>query len=192
MLEPDRLVAAVEIPHFAVAHIDRADSEPHLMGVDIIEVDQLGKRFAQRLGRVVGGTLDADGEVRPEPRGRVGPEERRKSPRHRRHVGDGAAEPREEFRRADAGALFDAVPERMQALEPAFRRIAGDQRGVNRADRRADHPVGLDSGFVQGGIHADLISTQRAPALEHEHHLPRQCGPAGFRGAIATSGNSLP
>src|SRR3712207_9393074 len=43
--------------------------------------------------------------------------------------------------------------------------------GVERADRGADHPVGLDAGLVQCLVEAGLIGAQRATALEHQHDL---------------------
>ncbi len=50
-------------------------------------------------------------------------------------------------------------------------RAAGDDGGVDRADRGADHPVGLDPGLVQRLIDADLIGAERAAALQHQHLL---------------------
>ena len=45
------------------------------------------------------------------------------------------------------------------------------RRGVDRADRSADHPIGLDAGLVKRLIDADLIGAERAAALKHQHHL---------------------
>ena len=49
--------------------------------------------------------------------------------------------------------------------------VAGDQAGVDRADRGADHPVWLDAGFMQRLIDADLIGAERAATLQHQHYL---------------------
>ncbi len=49
--------------------------------------------------------------------------------------------------------------------------IAGDQCAVDGADRRADDPVGLDAGLMQGLDDADLVGAERAAALQHEHGL---------------------
>ena len=49
-----------------------------------------------------------------------------------------------------------------------------DQGGVDRADRGADHPVGLDARLVQRLVHAPLVSAQRTAALQHQHHLSWQ------------------
>ena len=48
------------------------------------------------------------------------------------------------------------TPERVQALHALLHRVAGDQRGVDRADRCADHPLGFDAGIVQGLVDTDL------------------------------------
>jgi hypothetical protein len=56
--------------------------------------------------------------------------------------------------------------------------IAGDEAGVDGADRSADDPVRLDAGFVQRLIDAGLLGPERAAALQHEHDLAREA-PAG-------------
>ena len=65
----------------------------------------------------------------------------------------------------------DPAPEFVEFCQPVFRFVAGDQRGVDRADRGADDPVGLDAGFVQRLIDADLIGAERAAALQHQDDL---------------------
>ncbi len=59
-------------------------------------------------------------------------------------------------------------------LEAMFDRISGDQRGVDRADRGADHPVGLDARFVQRLVDADLVGAERAAALEDQDDLTQR------------------
>ena len=54
MVERDRHVAAVEIMHLAGAHIDGADGQPRLLGVEAIEVDQVAERLAQIVDGVEG------------------------------------------------------------------------------------------------------------------------------------------
>jgi hypothetical protein len=55
-----------------------------------------------------------------------------------------------------------------------LRRVAGDQAGIDGADRGADDPVRLDAGLVQRLIDAGLIGPERAAALQHEHDLAWQ------------------
>src|SRR5580700_10274978 len=52
----------------------------------------------------------------------------------------------------------DPIPETAQALQPVLRRIAGNDRGVNRADRNPRHPAELNQSSYQRttGVAADL------------------------------------
>ena len=64
---------------------------------------------------------------------------------------------------------------RTPAGGPAGRRaVAGDQAGVDRADRGADHPVRLDAGLVQRLIDAGLVGAERPAALQHQHAVGRR------------------
>ena len=45
--------------------------------------------------------------------------------------------------------MTDLLPEVVQLFEALARRIAANDRGVERADRNAGEPVGLDAGLVQ-------------------------------------------
>ena len=44
MFEPDRLVAAVEIAHFPGPDVHRADGQPRIAVIEIVEIDELGER----------------------------------------------------------------------------------------------------------------------------------------------------
>jgi hypothetical protein len=50
--------------------------------------------------------------------------------------------------------------------------VAGDQAGIDGADRGADDPIGLDPRFMQRLIVARLVSAERAAALKDENDLP--------------------
>src|SRR5271163_1242176 len=50
--------------------------------------------------------------------------------------------------------------------------VAGDDAGVDGADRGANDPIGLDFRLMQGLVYAALIGAQRAAALQNEHDLP--------------------
>ena len=60
VLERDGHVAAVEVVHLAGPHIDRADGEARLPGIDAVEIDHLGERVTQCIDRVERRLLDAD------------------------------------------------------------------------------------------------------------------------------------
>ena len=53
--------------------------------------------------------------------------------------------------------------------------VAGDQAGIDGADRRADDPVRLDPAFVERLIDARLVGAERTAALEHEDDLKALC-----------------
>ena len=67
--------------------------------------------------------------------------------------------------------MRDAAPEILQTLDACVRIVTRDDAGVDRADRCADHPVGLDVSLVKRLIDACLIGAERAAALEHQHDL---------------------
>ena len=64
------------------------------------------------------------------------------------------------------GPCCDAAPEFLEPRHAVRRVIAGDQARVDRADRRADHPVRLDAGLMQCLIDArpDRRRARRHPA----------------------------
>ena len=78
-------------------------------------------------------------------------------------------------------AAGDAVPENLQAFEPALRRVAGDDRRIDRADRDAANPVRLDMGLVQRLIDAGLIGAERAAALQHQRDAVAALRPPAAR-----------
>ena len=68
---------------------------------------------------------------------------------------------------------FQAIPEFAQAIETLLKFVARNNRAVDRADRGADHPIGLDLGLVQCLINPALIGAERAAALKHQNDLAR-------------------
>src|SRR4030095_13694280 len=58
-----------------------------------------------------------------------------------------------------------------QPGQTIFGRVAGDDAGIDRADRGADDPVGLGAGAAQRLVHARLVGAERTAALQHENHL---------------------
>src|SRR6185437_16950027 len=61
------------------------------------------------------------------------------------------------------------LPQRLELREASLRRVAGEDRGVDRADRDAAQPVRLEAVLVQRLIDADVIRPERPAALQHEH-----------------------
>ena len=65
-------------------------------------------------------------------------------------------------------SLGDGLPEFAQAIDPAFRRIAGDQRRIDGADRDSGDPVRMEVRFRQRLIDAALIGAERAATLQQK------------------------
>ncbi len=169
MLDAQLLLAGIEIAHLAVAGIDRAHRHAHVLRIEVIEIDEVVERGAQRRGLVKGRMVDADARIGIPPRGQVGLKEGRDALPHRDRIGDRARHGGEA-----EGIALHAVPEFAQLIEPAFGRITGDDGAVDGADGGADHPVRLDAGFVQRLVDAQLIGAQGAAALQHQDNLARQ------------------
>ncbi len=162
--------------HFAGAHIDGADGQARVLGIEPGEVDDVGDRLAQLVDGVEGGMLDADRRVEPERHGAVGREVTRNAAEDRHPIIGGAAGQLAERRIAPQRLALDPLPEFAQAIKTHGGVIAGDDGGVDGADRGPDDPVRFDLGFVQGLIDAALIGTQSAAALKDQDHLTRQLG----------------
>ena len=62
----------------------------------------------------------------------------------------------------------DRVPEFLEPFQPALRWVAGDDRGVDGADRDADHPIRFQPGLMQRLVDAGLIGAERAAALQDQ------------------------
>ena len=86
-------------------------------------------------------------------------------------------------------AVREQLPEGIQPVDALPDRVARDQRGIDGANRGADHPFGFDAGIVQGLVHAHLVGAQGATALKHQHHLSGQAG-LGLRAGTAGGGLS--
>ena len=54
------LVAAVEVAHLSVTHVDRAHREARMPRVDMLQIDEIGQRRAQWRRRVIRGRLDPE------------------------------------------------------------------------------------------------------------------------------------
>src|SRR6266567_2411481 len=178
VLRPDLLaqlleLEIVEILEVAGGHTHRAEAEPCLQIVDAVEIDQMLQRFSQRRGVVIALRLRA--ALRPQRRRR---KTRREKPGNAEGRDQGGAGLVEE--RSPAVALRDGIPwhrrrdhlpEFLETLDPLFTRIAGDDRGVDGADRDAGDPFRLEIEVTQGLIGAGLIGAERAAALQNKHAL---------------------
>ena len=60
----------------------------------------------------------------------------------------------------------DGLPEFPQPRDALFRRVAGDQRRIDGANRNAGDPIGMQIGLRQSLIDARLIGPESAAALQ--------------------------
>src|SRR5262249_1325172 len=60
----------------------------------------------------------------------------------------------------------DRLPKLAQRVDPLFRRIAGEDRRVDGADRDSGNPIGMQVGLGQRLINTSLVGAKRAAALK--------------------------
>ena len=169
----ERHVAAVEIAHLARAHLGGADGETRRAIGDQREIDEFVERRLQRRGRIVAGGVGRERHVPAQEGERIGLEEAGDPGGERVPVGQARADPRQPGDGLERRRMLDAPPELAQLGEPVLRLVAGDDGGVDRADRRSDQPVGLDAGLVQRLVDAGLVGAERPAALEDEDDLTK-------------------
>ena len=171
-------VVEFEIGEVAAAHVDGADAEPDVAIVDPVEVDQAFERRSQR--RNVVETQRVRLLWRPKVQGRKARGEERRRPEHRDPervdlVDEAVRRLVLEVERTGVGDAEDAkrrsadrLPELAQPLDPLFRRVAGDERRINGADRDSGDPVRQDVRSGKRLVHPTLIGAERSPALEKQ------------------------
>ncbi len=74
------------------------------------------------------------------------------------------------------------LPEFLEAIDALVGLVAGDDRGIDGADRDARDPFRFEPGAAQRLKGAGLIGAERAAALQHQHAL-RFGGRGGRRGS---------
>jgi len=62
----------------------------------------------------------------------------------------------------------DLLPKGAQFFEPCLGGVAGDQGGVDRADRNSGDPIGMQVRLGQPLIHAGLEGAERAAPLQDQ------------------------
>ena len=164
-----------KIDQVARPDMSRADTEPNVVRVYPVEVDQPAEQGLERRDVVVAEISRAAdrGEHR---RRNAGLEEARCAPQQGAQ-GAGLIDELMHQVVLDVGrrtvgetewSLGDGFPEFAQMLDSPLRRIAGDQGGIDGADRDAGDPVGVEVSLGQGLIDAALIGAERTAALQQE------------------------
>ena len=64
------------------------------------------------------------------------------------------------------GRVADEFPELAQLGDACLSRIAGDDGGVDRPDRDARDPIGVEVGLGQGFVDARLVGAESAATLQ--------------------------
>src|SRR5262249_54615694 len=100
-----------------------------------------------RSSRVETGIVASEGIMRAEKRQWIGLEESRDAAEQGRPIRRRVGKPRP-IRQAPELLAAHPPPEFLQPLDSVVGLVAGDQAGVDGADRCADDPIRLDSRFV--------------------------------------------
>src|SRR6266404_1631623 len=163
----------VEIFEVAGRYTHGPDAEPGLEVVDAVEIDQVLQRLSKRGCIVIAQRLRA--ALRPQRRRRKTRREKAGDAEGSDQGGAGLVEKRSAAvtlgDRIPGHRRGDQLPEFLEAPDPLFARIAGDDRGVDGADRDAGNPFRLEIKVTQGLIGAGLIGAERAAALQNQHAL---------------------
>ena len=158
-----------------VGHTHRPHAEPALQIVDTVEVDEPLQRLAQRSGVVK--TLRLRAALRPQRRRRNPRREEAGRAEGRNHrcagfvieralpisFGDRSRNPRRHRR--------DHLPEFFQPVDALRRLIAGNERGIDRADRDPRNPFRFEIEVAERLVCAGLIGTKRTTTLKDEYAL---------------------
>ena len=179
----------VEIDRRAGPHVGGGDGEPYRLGIDQIKIDQTRQRRFQRRRIVVAdrlGTVPPPNSTAETAAARKNRARREAWWRTRSSCWSNSARGRcrSTARSANQGKfgnpdrrLGDRFPEVAQPFDAPLRRIAGNQRTVDAADRRAANPMHVDIGFVDRLINAglDMRLTRRRPAGRAPHAQKAGC-----------------
>src|SRR6185295_17701139 len=191
VLRSDRMRSVVEVDEIAGANVHSADTEPHLTGVDPVEVDKPLERAFQQLGLVEARSLESTARVEP---GSRLPE----SEKARRTGDEGVARtelvedraPQVAFRSeamggrnpVEQGIGGDLLPEGAQPRDPLGRLVSRDNGCIDGANGHAGNPVRVNIGLSQRLVDAGLVSPKRASTLQHQRNAFEREPPFGCPG----------
>src|SRR5581483_9535891 len=148
VFRPDRMRLAVEIDKVAGPDIDGAGAETCDPGVEPVKIHQPRREESRR--------SEAGG------RGCAHSVEEIACVVTARDIKQGIAGPVPGPRR---GHLR---PKLTQSINARLRRVARDDRAVDRSDRNAGHPIRMNAGFRKGLIDAALVCTQGTATLQEQ------------------------
>src|SRR5262249_10438572 len=166
MFESDLVRRRIEIGEIATPHFDRADAKAHLAGIDSIEIDHTLQRRSQRRVVVIARFIWTS----------RWPDGRRRQARHKE-----IRRPKQE--NAYGTVLIDKLmlvvaeldlpeignakrrsrdraPKLAQRVDATLRRIAGNDRGIDGADRDSGNPIGMQISLGQRLVNTRLIGAE--------------------------------
>ncbi len=143
VFRPDGFAPIVEIGEVAGANIDRPDAQPDVLGVDPVEIDQPLQRGLQGHGVIDAERFGGAGRIEDRGRNSGGEEARRAEQRRAQRIGliDPGAHLTVAKQGVGLGSVGDQSPEFRKFGDALARRIADDERRVDRTDRDARDPV---------------------------------------------------
>ena len=160
VLKTDGLCFAVEITHLAASHADKPKRESRLSAIDEIEINEVRQQLLERIDAIQPGPLDANF-------GLDFPGDRRVGTIEAAHAGQQGLEMAPWLWQAG----FKMRPELPQPLKPVRDTVARDNGAVQRTDRRANHPIRLDTSLMERLVGTGLIASGSAAALHDKHDL---------------------
>ena len=183
MLGHDGIGLVVEEDEIAGQHIHRPHRKARRRGVEMIEIDQLAQRLAQGRGVVIAGGVLGAGRQQPGidlVRGEEAGLAQKGAGQGAVHVA--ALAENVAVRRAQPQrAVGDAGPEFAQPFQPFVDAVAGDDGGIDAADRDPGNPVRLQPRFVQRLVNPRLIGAQGPATLQHQGDALAILAAASFR-----------
>ena len=179
MLGDDLLLVVVEVDEIAGENVHRTDREADRLLVDKRKVDEVLERLLERRRAIEARRGARAG--RRQPRAHlVRLEEARLAHGHGHERARGIAHLPVDVTVGGVMpdlAVGDALPEFAQLAEPGCARVAGDDRGVDGAERNPGHPIGLDPVLVQRLVNARLVGAERAASLQDQRNAPAAVRP---------------
>src|SRR6516162_11794733 len=145
MLERDRHMAAVKIMHSARTHIDRAEGQPRLSGIDPREVDDAVERLVQGFNGIEPCSFDADWGMQTPGQITIWHEISNDTAENRHHLSGNIVTDQRKRSLSPNWLSLHAIPKLGNLIKSFARFVAGDDGAVDRAER--------------------------APALKHQYHL---------------------
>ena len=139
--------------------------------VDAREVDQVSQRGLERSGGIEPRRVGAERNMSAGKRKGIRLEEVSNPARHGEPGGSHAADQRQRRHRLLERTVLNAAPEFLESGHTVRCIVAGYEARVDGSDRGTDHPVRLDAGFMQSLVDANLVGTERAATLQHQHDL---------------------